>query len=433
MGNPLSPFVPPRLRAEDPSSSHLPVAERASGHLALGGAPSSGSLPIRLGDKRGRILVADDEPMLLRGLDRVLTRAGYEVITANDGHQAADLLTRMEFDAIVSDISMPGMNGIQLLKCARERDLDVPVLLVTGAPAVETAVEALEYGAFQYLTKPVDAKRFEHAVEKAVQLHRMALMKREALGLLGSSQALVGDRAGLETSFERALDTLWMAYQPIVRASDRTLFGYEALLRSEEATLPHPSAILDAAERLDRLPQLGQTIRSYTAGCFTARPDAGRLFVNLHTRDLLDPTLTAANSPLAKIAGRVVLEITERASLDEIKDIPARVARLREMGFQIAIDDLGAGYAGLTSFALLEPEIVKLDMTLVRNVHKQKTKQKLIRSMTALCKDMGMMVVGEGVESVEERDALIELGCDLLQGYLFAQPAAPFPPFVWGT
>src|SRR6185295_8449953 len=181
MGDPHIPFQPPRPRAEEVSSSHL-VIDKASGHLPLNGAPSSGSVPIHPGEKRGRILVADDEPMLLKGLDRVLTRAGYEVMTAIDGHQAADLLTRMEFDAIVSDISMPGMNGIQLLKCARERDLDVPVLLVTGAPAVETAVEALEYGAFQYLTKPVDARKFEQAIEKAVQLHRMAIMKREAMG-----------------------------------------------------------------------------------------------------------------------------------------------------------------------------------------------------------------------------------------------------------
>src|SRR6266536_3305270 len=155
--------------------------------------PSSGKVAIRKGPARGRVLIADDEPMLLRGLQRVLSRAGYEVITANDGQQAAELLVQMEFDAIVSDISMPGMNGIQLLRRARERDLDVPVLLVTGAPAVETAVEALEYGAFQYLPRPVESKQFEQAVEKAVQLHRMALMKREALGLLGSSQALVGD------------------------------------------------------------------------------------------------------------------------------------------------------------------------------------------------------------------------------------------------
>src|SRR5258708_33678450 len=201
MGDRTIPGTPP-FQLGEPSSTSLPVSDRSSGHFqASGPPPSSGSLPVRNGDKRGRILIADDEPMLLRGLDRVLTRAGYEVVTANDGHQASELLNKLEFDAIVSDISMPGMNGIQLLRCARERDLDVPVLLVTGAPAVETAVEALEYGAFQYLTKPVDAKQFEHAIEKAVQLHRMALMKREALSLLGTLQTLVGDRAGLEATF----------------------------------------------------------------------------------------------------------------------------------------------------------------------------------------------------------------------------------------
>jgi EAL domain-containing protein (putative c-di-GMP-specific phosphodiesterase class I) len=410
------------------------MADRAPGEslLMMSDHPSSGSLPVSKPPSRGRILIADDEPVLLRGLERVLNRSGYEVVTANDGNEAARLLAKMEFDAIVSDISMPGMNGLQLLRAARDRDLDVPVLLVTGAPAVETAVEALEYGAFQYLTKPVDAVQFERAIAKAVHLHRMAAIKSEALALLGMQRAMAGDRAGLEASFERALETLWTAYQPIVRADDRSLFGYEALLRSGEATLPHPGAILEAAERLEKLDQLGRTIRASAAPPVERNPDVGLLFVNLHPRDLLDPSLTSPDSPLSRIAHRVVLEITERASLDEIKDTQSRVARLREMGFQIAIDDLGAGYAGLTSFALLEPEIVKLDMSLVRNVHKQSTKQKLIRSMTSLCKDMGMMVVGEGVENVEERDALLDLGCDLLQGYLFAQPDRAFPAFSWG-
>jgi EAL domain-containing protein (putative c-di-GMP-specific phosphodiesterase class I) len=101
------------------------------------------------------------------------------------------------------------------------------------------------------------------------------------------------------------------------------------------------------------------------------------------------------------------------------------------MGYSIAVDDLGAGYAGLTSFALLEPEIVKLDMTLVRDVHLNSTKQKLVRSMTQLAHDMGMMVVGEGVETVEERDAIVHLGCDLLQGFLFAKPSVAFPAVKW--
>ena len=101
------------------------------------------------------------------------------------------------------------------------------------------------------------------------------------------------------------------------------------------------------------------------------------------------------------------------------------------MGFRIAVDDLGAGYAGLTSFALLEPEIVKLDMTLVRDIHESATKQKLVKSMAALCKDMGMVVVAEGVETTAERDVLAGLGCDLMQGYLFAKPGKPFPEVMW--
>ncbi len=100
------------------------------------------------------------------------------------------------------------------------------------------------------------------------------------------------------------------------------------------------------------------------------------------------------------------------------------MSQLRELGFRIAVDDLGAGYAGLSSFALLEPDIVKLDMTLVRDVDRSSVKQKLVASMASLCRDMGLLTVAEGVETQAERDTLIHLGCDLLQGFYFARPTA---------
>jgi EAL domain-containing protein (putative c-di-GMP-specific phosphodiesterase class I) len=379
---------------------------------------------------RGDILVVDDEPTLLRGISRVLSERGYNVVCERDGEAALRTFRGREFDVIVTDIAMPNMDGIQLLRQLREHDADVPVVLITGEPAVSTAVKALEYGAFHYLTKPIPLGNLEDVVDKAACLRRMARMKRQAADLL--ERALPShSRAPLESSFYRALDSLWMAYQPILRATDGHIYGYEALLRSKEATLPHPGAVLDAAERLDMLDVLGRTIRERSAGPMRDAPEGTVLFVNLHTTDLLDPLLMSPDTPLSKIAKNVVLEITERASLDQVKDVRARVAALREMGFRIAVDDLGAGYAGLTSFALLEPEIVKLDMTLVRDVHLNSTKQKLVRSMTQLAHDMGMMVVGEGVEIPEERDALINLGCDLLQGYLFAKPNLAFPPVLW--
>jgi EAL domain-containing protein (putative c-di-GMP-specific phosphodiesterase class I) len=295
---------------------------------------------------------------------------------------------------------------------------------------VSTAVQALEYGAFHYLTKPVDTDALARAVAKAVSMHRMARVKQQAAELLGHAGALGADRAGLEASFDRAMQTLWMAYHPIVDCRRKTIYGYEALLRSNEPSLPHPGAVLDAATRLGRLDALGRSIRDLSAAPMDNAGNA-MLFVNLHVTDLMDPWLSAPEAPLSKIANRVVLEVTERSSLDEVKDVRARVAALREMGFRIAVDDLGAGYAGLTSFTLLEPEIVKLDMSLVRDVHKNSTKQKVIRSMTALSQDMGMTVVAEGVETAEERDTLIDLDCDLLQGFLFARPGKPFPEVKW--
>jgi EAL domain-containing protein (putative c-di-GMP-specific phosphodiesterase class I) len=114
-------------------------------------------------------------------------------------------------------------------------------------------------------------------------------------------------------------------------------------------------------------------------------------------------------------------------SLDHIPEVQGKVAQLRDLGFRIALDDLGAGYAGLTSFTQLEPEFVKLDMSLIRDVHTTPMKQKIVRSMVSLCHDLGKLVVAEGIETTAERDFLIDLGCDLLQGYLFARPGRPFP------
>ena len=392
--------------------------------------PPSSEVERKAENTKGWILVVDDEPELLRGVCRGLKLLGYSVTEARNGEEAVQHLRRRAFDVVVSDIVMPGMGGIQLLKEIRQHDLHVPVVLMTGAPAVSTAVQALEYGAFHYLTKPVEPEALDTIVQKAVRMHRMARVKQQAAELLGHAGALGTDRAGLEASFDRAMHSMWMAYHPIVDVKKQTIFGYEALLRSTEPSLPHPGAVIDAAMRLGRLELLGRAIRSLAAEPIPTDTDF-LLFVNLHVTDLTDPALSDPESPLSKIASRVVLEITERSSLDEVKDARRRVASLREMGFKIAVDDLGAGYAGLSSFTLLEPEIVKLDMSLIRDIHITSTKQKVVRSMTALSKDMGMTVVAEGVETRDERDCLIDLGCELLQGFLFAKPGRAFPGVNW--
>jgi EAL domain-containing protein (putative c-di-GMP-specific phosphodiesterase class I) len=231
----------------------------------------------------------------------------------------------------------------------------------------------------------------------------------------------------LEDKLNRCVATLAMHFQPIVHASTRARFGYEALMRATDRALPHPGAILDAAERLERIPALGRAVRAATTKVIANAPvDRGMFFINLHLLDLFDKQLTSPFSPLAKVASRCVLEITERTSLEGQADLRYRVAELRELGFRIAIDDLGGGHARMGTFSPLDTDFVKLDMSLVRDVDKHPMKQRLIRSVTELCRQQGTKVIGEGVETEAEAKVLVDLGCDLLQGYLIARPTPPF-------
>jgi len=379
----------------------------------------------------GTILLVDDEPEALRALERMLRGVGYQVEAFTSARQAIKRVSAGGVHVIVSDISMPEMTGVELLRTIRAYDADLPVVLVTGLPAIDSATDAVEYGAFKYIVKPFEAEVLRSAVERARKLYRLARMKREALKLLGAN-AISADRAGLEVSFDSALDSMWMAFQPIVRAGDRSVYGYEALLRTEEPTLIRPDLVVDAAERLGSLPRLGRKVRELASAAMSNAPADAALFINLHPLDLADEELFDELAPLTQMARRVILEVTERAAIEEVDAVERRVSQLRERGFRIAVDDLGAGYAGLSSFALLEPEIVKLDVSLLRDIDQSPVKQKLVASMTALCKDMGFLVVAEGIETPAERDCVVALGCDLLQGFLFARPGRPFPTASWG-
>jgi EAL domain-containing protein (putative c-di-GMP-specific phosphodiesterase class I) len=258
----------------------------------------------------------------------------------------------------------------------------------------------------------------------------MARIRRQEMRLGRETGGTVG-QPELERSFARAIDSLFIAYQPIVRVVDRSLFGYEALFRTRETSLPNPVAVLDAAERLGRLPKLAHKIWDAAAESFATADDQALLFVNLHPADLADPGLVSEASPFAAMADRVVFEITERASMDSVDGAYESVAELRRMGFRIAIDDLGAGYAGLTSVAAIQPHFAKLDASIVRGVERSRVKQKIIGSLTSLCNELSIIVVAEGVETADERDVLVDLGCELLQGYFFGRPERTFASPAW--
>jgi EAL domain-containing protein (putative c-di-GMP-specific phosphodiesterase class I)/ActR/RegA family two-component response regulator len=379
----------------------------------------------------GRVLVCDDDPEVCSLMERLLNRSGYETVTVQTTQLAIERVRAGGIGVVVTDILMPGSTGLDLLKEIRIVDAELPVILVTGTPTADTAVQALRLGATGYLSKPFTGATLSAEVGRAERMRRLALLRRE-LKRTNDTIDLGAIQDDMQTRFDSALDKLHLVFQPIIRWSTREIYGYEALMRSAEPAASNPGVILELAEQLNGVRRLGRCVRQKAADTVHELPAGALLFVNLHARDLIDDSLYDPAAPLAQHAKRVVLEITERANMEGISDLEGRLEKLSAMGYRLALDDMGAGYSSLSSLATIEPDIIKIDMTLVRDVHQSPMKQRLVSSLAKVCSDLGVVIVSEGVETVAERTTLEQLGCDLFQGYLFARPNYPPPAPKYG-
>ena len=377
-----------------------------------------------------RVLVVDDSVMIRKVLSAVLGSRGAEVTVAESAEDVLDGFEPSALDVMLVDIAMPGLSGIDLLRAVRALDADLPVLIMTGNPSVDTAAAAVEHNATRYLAKPLEPDVLWAAVTSAGQLRRLAQIRRDLQNEAQMHSPEI-DRRTLTEQFEDALSKVVVHFQPIVNLGSGTTVAFEVLCRSTSEHIPYPDQLFGAAERLGRVIELGRVIRRQAGSRIGELPTSALMFVNLHPLELSDTELLTTEGGLLSHSPRVVLEVTERETLSSIENVSGRIAALKAAGFRIAVDDLGAGYAGLTSFVQLDPDIVKVDMSLVRDVHLSSQKQRLIRSFVALCSEMGTLVVVEGVECQEERDALWRAGCRWMQGYFFGRPAKD--PTTWSA
>lgn len=414
--------------------SDRPASAPAAPSSVVAGAPSSPGVPVPAAGKPAsppgtaagaHVLLVDDDDGVRRVFGRVLSRAGFQISEAADGATALNMLARQRFDVVLSDIAMPGLSGMQLLQAVRERGHLVQVVLATGNPTLESAMRAGALGVVHYLTKPVEHTVLVEVIRKAAELQQL-LPPVPPRPSADPGQSGTRNRAVLTAALTRALAELRLYFQPVVSVANRCVWGYEALLRSCEPSVPTPDAVLGAAETLSQLAPLGRRVRELAATAAASLPTSNRLLVNIHPLDLVDPDLLDARAPLSEHAARVILEVTERASLQDPGAVERALVTLRTLGYGVAVDDLGAGYAGLLSLLHLRPDVVKLDMQLIRDVHQDPRRQKLVRMVLTGCRELAVDVIVEGVETRQERDALVGLGCDLMQGYFFGRPHPDF-------
>ena len=217
---------------------------------------------------------------------------------------------------------------------------------------------------------------------------------------------------------------VYVDYHPIVRATTGEIFGYEALARGRMRSLRSPEVMFEVAAEADLVWELSRLCRARAVEGMRAQLVSGQLlFLNVDPHDFADPAFTE-DALMVDEPGCVVIEITERTAIKDYPKFRERLRAFRERGYRFAVDDAGSGYAGLGSIANLEPDFIKLDMSLINGIDTNFIKQNLVETMVRFADDQGAMVIAEGVERSEEYETVKSLGVHLVQGFFLHRPAA---------
>jgi len=217
-------------------------------------------------------------------------------------------------------------------------------------------------------------------------------------------------------------------FQPIVSMKDQKIYGYEALIRGpSDSPLHSPINLFDAASRYGSLAELDLLCREVSIEKFGQYNLNSKLFINTIPAVLLQDDYQYGHTlDFIKRSGlkteQIVIELTEQYPIDDYNLMRDATEHYRNMGFSIALDDLGAGYSGLRTWSELEPDFVKIDQHFIQNIHSDEQKRQFVQSMVDIAKGVNCKVISEGIEVREEYLVAQEIKIDFFQGYYFARP-----------
>ncbi|MDF0729939.1 GGDEF domain-containing protein [Pseudomonas entomophila] len=222
-------------------------------------------------------------------------------------------------------------------------------------------------------------------------------------------------------------------FQPIICLTQRRILGYEALSRGpSNSPLHSPLNLFAIARQAGRLSELEVLCRESACRRFSELGLEGKLFLNVSPESLLEPHYPSGRTlqmleQVGLSPSRVVIELTEQTPTDDFQLLSNALHHYRDMGFSIALDDLGAGYSSLRLWSELRPDYVKIDRHFIDGIHQDPLKREFVGSILQIARASRAQVIAEGIELSEELSVLSEMGVDLLQGYLLGRPQE-FPP-----
>lgn len=215
-----------------------------------------------------------------------------------------------------------------------------------------------------------------------------------------------------------------MAFQPIVNFAGKHVWGYETLVRGLNN---EPAGFILGKIDDDNVHSFDQTIRSKAIKLAHSLNFSEKLSINFLPNAVYKPenciqSTLAVCDELGFDTQRIMFEVTEAEKITDHTHLKNIFQEYKKHNFLTAIDDFGAGYSGLNLLAEWQPDVIKLDMNLIRDIHENKTKQLIVKSILSVCDGLGISVISEGVESKNELLQLVDFGINLFQGFYFAKP-----------
>jgi EAL domain-containing protein (putative c-di-GMP-specific phosphodiesterase class I)/FixJ family two-component response regulator len=379
------------------------------------------------------VLIVDDNEANVALLRAVLSRAGIrKVETVSDSSYALARYDEVQPDLVLLDLHMPGIDGYGLLTelGARAGTKYVPVLVLTADTTRHAVHRALSLGARDFLTKPIDNLELTYRVKNLLETrelhdrlrHQNVVLQAELSGYQWNEKAAAHAREERRVRVEQVIGQglLTLVYQPVVDLSTRNTVGYEALARFPVEPVRGPERWFADALDIGLGTELELTAVKQALAAQKDLPATAFVAVNISPATALSGELPALLE--SANASRLVLELTEHVFVEDFDALAQALAAVRATGVRLAVDDTGAGYAGFRHLLGLNPDIIKLDISLTRGIDADPARRALAAALVKFCADTDVQLIAEGVETLPELTTLVDLGIAWAQGFYLARP-----------
>jgi EAL domain-containing protein (putative c-di-GMP-specific phosphodiesterase class I)/ActR/RegA family two-component response regulator len=410
-----------------------PCSQRAPGAFRLSGAGTGVATD-------ATVVVIDDTPANVALLERLLQTAGVgRVHGFTDPRAGLAHCAGVLPDLVLLDLHMPELDGFAFMEALQGLVPDggfLPVLVLTADVATEIKERALASGAKDFLIKPFDrtevllrvANLLEtRALHARLEQHN-AVLQADLDARIAIERDAVAEHDRRQTRIDEALSpgVLTMVFQPVVELAAGDVVGAEALARFASEPYRPPDQWFAEADEIGRGVELELAAIAAALDHLHQIPPGVFLAVNASPTTATTPELAALLAPHP--ADRVVLELTEHTRVDDYDTLLAALGRLRQQGVRIAVDDTGAGYAGLQHLLRLRPDILKLDTALTRGIDADPVRRALAAALVTFATEIGATIIAEGIEHAGELTTLQHIGIPWGQGYHLAHPGSlPLP------